>query len=209
MAPLSLLDIVQRAPARPWAEGDNIPWHDPDFSERMLQEHLTQAHDRASRRLNTIELHVQWIHNHLLHAQPSTILDLGCGPGLYSHRLAALGHHCTGIDYSPASIRHAQEQALHAQLRCDFRLADIRAADYPKNCDLVMLIFGEWNIFTPAGAHQILSKAAAALAPGAILLLEPHPFATIQAMGQAGTTWFSSTAGLFGGTPHLVLMENS
>ncbi|MCP4589836.1 MAG: hypothetical protein GY842_03755 [bacterium] len=26
----------------PWSEGDNITWNDPEFSERMLIEHLTQ-----------------------------------------------------------------------------------------------------------------------------------------------------------------------
>jgi len=48
---MSLLDLVRRsAGPAPWAEGDNIPWHDPGFSERMLEIHLSQAHDMASRR---------------------------------------------------------------------------------------------------------------------------------------------------------------
>jgi 2-polyprenyl-3-methyl-5-hydroxy-6-metoxy-1,4-benzoquinol methylase len=77
----------------------------------MLAEHLTQAHDRASRRSTIIDQHTAWIHETLLQWQPATILDLGCGPGLYSNRLAALGHTCVGIDYSPASIAYAQKQA--------------------------------------------------------------------------------------------------
>lgn len=33
----TILDIVEREPEpMPWAEGDNIPWDDPEFSERML-----------------------------------------------------------------------------------------------------------------------------------------------------------------------------
>lgn len=35
------------------------------------------------------------------------MLDLGCGPGLYSHRLATLGHRVHGIDFGPASIAYA------------------------------------------------------------------------------------------------------
>lgn len=31
---------------------------------------------------------------------PTRILDLGCGPGLYTSRLARLGHCCVGIDFS-------------------------------------------------------------------------------------------------------------
>ena len=59
------------------------PWNDPDFSQRMLKEHLSQRHDAASRRTPTIKKHVNWIHNVVLDGKPSHVLDLGCGPGLY------------------------------------------------------------------------------------------------------------------------------
>ena len=77
---MELLDLVHRtaAPA-PWSEGDNIPWNDPAFSQRMLQEHLSQAHDAASRRTEKIEKHVAWIHHTLLAGRPARILDLGRG----------------------------------------------------------------------------------------------------------------------------------
>ena len=38
--------------------GRRLPWDDPEFSERMLREHLSQDHDMASRRQNLIDLHV-------------------------------------------------------------------------------------------------------------------------------------------------------
>ena len=34
------LIVGRRVPPKPWVEGDNIPWQDPAFSERMLVEHL-------------------------------------------------------------------------------------------------------------------------------------------------------------------------
>jgi 2-polyprenyl-3-methyl-5-hydroxy-6-metoxy-1,4-benzoquinol methylase len=99
---VNLLDIVARNPApEPWAEGEGIPWSDPDFSRRMLKGHLTEAHDRASPRSERIGRHV-WIHEVILSSQPSRVLDIACGPGLYSSRLARLGHECTGIDFGPA-----------------------------------------------------------------------------------------------------------
>ena len=58
----------------------------------MLQEHLSQEHDAASRRAPIIDRHVHWIHAALLSSHPTAILDLACGPGLYSSRLARLGH---------------------------------------------------------------------------------------------------------------------
>jgi hypothetical protein len=105
---VNLIEIVDRDPAPvPWAEGDNIPWNDPAFSARMLQEHLSQEHDAASRRWGKIDAQVAWIHEHLLGGKPTRILDLGCGPGLYASRLARLGHSCVGIDWGPADKAHA------------------------------------------------------------------------------------------------------
>ena len=50
---MTLADIVSRkTPPIAWAEGENIPWDDPAFSERMLAEHLSQKHNLASRRLH-------------------------------------------------------------------------------------------------------------------------------------------------------------
>lgn len=72
-----------------------------------------------------------------------------CGPGLYSTRLARLGHTCVGIDFSPASIRYARETAEREELACTFRHEDIRSADYGSGYNLAMLIFGEINVFCP------------------------------------------------------------
>ncbi|MGB0387558.1 MAG: class I SAM-dependent methyltransferase [Ardenticatenaceae bacterium] len=205
---MNLLDIIHRSPIpEPWAEGEKIPWHVPDFSERMLKEHLTQAHGAASRRSEMIDRHVAWIDRHLLSAQPAKILDLACGPGLYASRLARLGHTCLGIDYAPAAIAYAREQAARAHLDCTYIQEDIRVAEYGSDLALVMLIFGEFNVFKPHDAKQILLKAHRALKPDGILLLEPHTFSAVQALGK-GVSWLTTRSGLFSTQPHLRLKEN-
>ena len=206
---MQLLDIVERTPAPvPWAEGDNIPWHEPEFSARMLHEHLTQEHDAASRRFETIDRHVDWIHHQILAGQPTRILDLGCGPGLYAHRLTKLGHECVGIDYSPASIAYAQDRAAEEGLAIRYVHHDIRTADYGRGFGLVMLIYGEFNIFGPTDANRILRKAHQALRDDGGLLLEPHTAAIVRDMGQAAPNWYTARQGLFSDRPHLCLQEN-
>ena len=161
---MNLLELVQRSAVPiPWAEGDNIPWNEPGFSRRMLVEHLTQAHDAASRRFEIIDRQVNWIHSTLLECQPTNILDLGCGPGLYSSRLAFLGHTCHGIDYSPASIEYALESAQRDHLPCTYVCQDMRKADFPHGNGLVMLIYGEFNVFRIEDAKLILMKTWQAL----------------------------------------------
>ncbi len=206
---MNLSDIVSRqVPPVPWSEADSIPWHDPDFSRRMLREHLSQHHDAASRRFETIDRHVEWIHRHVLGGKPCRILDLGCGPGLYLQRLAVLGHACTGIDYSPASIAYAAGEASKHGLAILYRQEDMRTAEFGSDFDLVMLIFGELNLFRPSDAECILGKAARSLKDKGIVLLEVHPFEAIRRRGQHRPSWYTSQAGLFSDSPHLCLQES-
>lgn len=209
MNPKTLSEIIARNPApTPWSEGDNIPWNEPGFSERMLKEHLTQDHDAASRRTEKIDAHVNWIHLEALGGQPGKLLDLGCGPGLYASRMQQLGHQVTGIDYSPASIAYAREQAANQGQEITYIHEDIRKANYGNNFPNAMLIFGETNVFRPTDIRKILGKIYAALNPGGKLILEPHPFEVIKEIGNKPRSWFSSEGGLFSPAPHLVLTEN-
>jgi len=206
---VTIEEIVRRkARPEPWSEGEKIPWNEPEFSERMLREHLSQKHDLASRRLNIIDAHVDWIHSRMLARERATVLDLGCGPGLYTSRLAKLGHACTGIDFSPASIRYAKEQATEEELNCTYVRADVREADFGSGFDLVMFLFGELNVFRPEDARAILEKAWAAIAPGGALLLEPHRFGTVEKIGTQAPFWQSAEAGFFSDEPHLWLRES-
>lgn len=206
---MKLLDIVHRESSpQPWAEGDKIPWNDPAFSRRMLNEHLSQNHDAASRRFGIIDGHIRWIHDEVLDGEPTHILDLGCGPGFYLNRLAERGHRCVGIDFSPASIAYAKHQAEKASLECKYIQQDIRTADYGRGYGLVMLIYGEVNVFRPQEAKSILAKACQALESNGYLVLEPHTFEAVLKIGKQPSSWYAARQGLFSDNPHFCLQEN-
>lgn len=202
---MNLQDIHQRnMDLEPWAEGERIPWDDAAFSERILKEHLTQDNDAASRPNTKIKKHVDWIHRHLLDGKISRVLDLGCGPGLYTARLAKLGHTCTGIDFAPAPIAYAIKNAPPG---CQYLLSDIRSADYGSDYDLVIFIFGALNLVQPADARLILEKACQALKPGGLLLLEASSLDAVDQIGNQPAMWYSAESGIFSDKPHLCLME--
>jgi SAM-dependent methyltransferase len=206
---MKIIDLINRSTSPlPWHEGENIPWDELGFSERMLREHLCQDHDAASRRFEKIEEHIDWIHRHVLSERPTRILDLCCGPGFYTSRLARLGHECVGIDYAPASIRYAMQQAEKESLPCQYMLEDIRTAAYGANFGLIMLIFGEFNVFRPKAARQILKKMLAAMDRNSLLMLEVHTLKAIRNKGREGATWCSIEKGLFSDRPHLLLQES-
>jgi len=205
---MNLLDLINRTGVpEPWSEGEKIPWDEPGFSGRMLKKHLSQDHDAASRRFEHIDAHVDWIHRELLGERLMRVLDLGCGPGLYASRLARLGHTCTGIDFSPASIAYARDEAQRDGLACTYVQGDIRTTDYGTGFDMVMFIFGELNAFRPEGAETILRKACGALADGGMLLLEVSRFEALEKWGKSGPSWYTSPTGLFSERPHLYLEE--
>jgi SAM-dependent methyltransferase len=206
----SLLEIVENRGSwpLPWEEGDNIPWHESGFSQRMLAEHLTQEHDAASRRTELIDRHVAWLYTQVLNRRSTRVLDLGCGPGLYSSRLADLGHSCVGIDYSPASIAYARQQAQESHLDCNYILGDLRHTDFGENYGLVMLIYGELNVFRPGDISLILTKMNRALNQDGILVLEPHTYEAVKQMGHAKASWSASRSGLFSDRPHILLDED-
>ena len=189
-------------------KGSKIPWNDPDFSRRMLENHLSQEHDWASRRASLIVRHTDWLAGQLRQT-PSRVLDLGGGPGFYTHALAKQGHHCVGVDFSPASIAYARQQAADSGLEIDYVLGDIRSYANDRAFDCILMTFGEFNVFTRQDAHDVVKNCTAMLADNGFLLLEAHTYEAVRASGEAAPSWQRQTSGLFSDNPHLCLQENS
>ncbi|MBN2303068.1 MAG: methyltransferase domain-containing protein [Anaerolineae bacterium] len=184
-------------------EWQKIPWHDPDFSRRMLREHLSQDHDAASRRASIIDQHVAWIHRAVLGEKPSTVLDLGCGPGFYADRLGKLGHTVAGIDIGPASIEYARAHATGT-----FILDSVLTHDLGSDYDLAMMVYGEFNAFSPDDAAALIDRVYAALRPGGHLLLEVHTHDFIVRLGDEPASWHTAQSGVYADQPYLCLSES-
>lgn len=203
-------DIVKVTPAADslWGSAHKIPWNDPSFSARILNEHLSQDHHLASRKAEIIDGQTCWIGDRYLQSGPVAMLDLGCGPGLYAEKLAGESHCYHGIDFSPASIGYARERHS-ANNRCEFVLGDVTQADYGGPYELVMMLYGELNVFSPADCRNILSKAYEAVAPGGTMLVEFQNPAAVQGVGELPASWTrASEGGLFSDKPYVCLTEN-
>ncbi|MEL4381531.1 class I SAM-dependent methyltransferase [Shewanella algae] len=199
--------ISQHLPIRLSPNESKIPWNDADFSQRMLENHRSQEHDWASRKLAVIERQVDWLCSQL--APGAKVLDLGCGPGFYTQLLAKRGFCCTGVDFSPASIAYAQQQAQAAGLDIDYQLLDVRSYRPTKKFDFIMMTFGELNVFSAADAKSLLEDCANWLTPNGKLLVEVHSFDEVKRQGQAEPSWQRHSQGLFLDAPHLLLTEHA
>lgn len=198
-------DSTQPTASDVWSGAYKIPWNDPDFSRRMLREHLTQDHDLASRRTESIAMQTAWMQKTFLGGSSAHILDLGCGPGLYARHWLPYGHRYHGIDFGPASIAYAQQTITENE--ATFALGDILTTPYGGPYDVATLLYGELNVFSPESCRAILQKTHAALKKGGRIILEVHTEVAVRRAGSA-SSWYKTAQGLFSERPHICLMES-
>lgn len=191
-----------------WQNGGNLPWNDPDFSARMLREHLDESHGAATRQAAERAVQLDWLWERLALSLGGRVIDLTCGPGLYATALARRGARVTGVDFSPASIAYARQLALDEGVGdlCTFVEADVRAWEpEPGAFDAAIFLYGQLAVFPRNEAVTLLRKAAAALRPGGRLCVELLNPARVDK--QDSSWWFTDDTGLWGGRPFLHLGE--
>jgi SAM-dependent methyltransferase len=113
------------------------------------------------------------------------VLEVGCGPGHLSARLAHHGFDVTGLDLDPAMIAHAQANTDRAANRGgrqpSFLVGDVAALAFPdRSFDLVVSTLSMHHWADPAAA---LAEIGRVLRPGARALIwdfrpgvRPHLF---------------------------------
>ncbi len=113
------------------------------------------------------------IKNHISLNEEARVLDLGCGKGAVSIRLAKeLGCCCKGIDLLPDFVQYAREKATEYDVDglCDFAVGDIaEAVQAERGYDLV--IYGAvGNIL--GSQYETLKALADTIRPGGYILLD-------------------------------------
>lgn len=110
---------------------------------------------------------------------PGRALDLGCGEGADAVWLATRGWQVTAVDLSGVALARAAEHAAEAGVTVDWQKHDLEQSFPDGEWDLVSAQF--LHFWAEFDREKILRRAAAAVAPGGVLLIEGHmdhgPFA--------------------------------
>ena len=149
-------------------------WTDPHVSAQMLRCHLDPTVDLASRRPAAIEAAIAWTTERFSLGPGASMLDLGCGPGLYTSRWAASGADVTGVDFSARSIDYARAVADRDGLPIHYVEADYLAWQPGRTFDLVTMIWCDFSALAPSQCARLLGSVRAWLAPDGAFLFDVH-----------------------------------
>jgi cyclopropane fatty-acyl-phospholipid synthase-like methyltransferase len=149
-------------------------WTDEYTRERMLEFHLDQTIDAASRSMEFIDKSARWIIEHFKLATGSAVIDFGCGPGLYALRLAKSGASVTGIDFSENSLAYARGKAAESGVSIDYIHANYLEYQTDRTFDLITMIMCDYTALGPSQRRTLLEKFRRLLNPGGAVLLDVY-----------------------------------
>jgi len=168
-----LNDINSRPAPFQFYTADDL-WAHEHTSKQMLEYHLNESIDVSSRNKEFIEHSVDWIVSHFEVDDKTEIADFGCGPGLYTTRLAEQGARVTGIDFSVNSLRHANKVAEEKGLKIDYVNANYLDYGTEDRFDLITMIMCDFCALSPGQRKIMLSKFFSHLKPGGAVLLDVY-----------------------------------
>lgn len=192
-----LLSLVKK-PAL-WQRSYEPFWDDEHISKQMLDAHLNPDWEAASRKHSDIDRSVTWLKSII--PAGSKILDLGCGPGLYTKRLSDAGYDVTGMDYSKRSLAYAKEH----DTRTKYIYQNYLEMDYFEAFDAITLIYCDYAALIPDERKTLLSKMYGALKPDGFLIFDVFTERTTNGK-RDHTSWsYHENGGFWSSKPHLCL----
>jgi len=149
-------------------------WTDEHTAKQMLKYHLNETIDLSSRSPAFIDRSVEWIVGRFGVGKKTEIADFGCGPGLYTIRLAERNAIVTGIDFSQNSLEYAKQTADQKNLKIDYVHANYLEFETTNKFDLITMIMCDFCALSPAQRKKMLLKFNSLLKPGGVVLLDVH-----------------------------------
>ena len=191
---------LDKCPA-PYAPGEEL-WNDPHISKMMLETHLSPDTDAASYRPERIDAICENLVRAMRLNAGDSVVDLGCGPGLYCSRLSQRGFRLTGIDRSENSIRYARSRDADTRYILGSYLDSFGTGQF----DAAMMVSQDYGVLSPENRAILLGNIRNALKPGGYFAFDVCSMAAFQRRQDAATQkWYASDTGFWRPDQHFVL----
>lgn len=106
----------------------------------------------------------------------SEVLEIGCGVGRWTRRLAVAGNRVTGIDLSPTMVEETARRLADAGVSAELHAADISTFRTRRRYDAALSVTVVQHIMDDDAFQQAFDNIGAALRPGGrFVLLEAAP----------------------------------
>lgn len=181
-------------------------WRDPHIAGEMMKAHLSLDTDAASYKPDRIRAICDSLPARMGLTSGARVVDLGCGPGFYCHRLAEQGISITGIDWSENSIRYAE--TLCAGQEVTFRRGSYLEPFALEEFNGALLISQDYGVLSPGLRQTLLHNIHAALRPRGMFALDVPSKAAFEALRQtAAPTWEAVDKGFWRPHPYIMLSK--
>ena len=145
-------------------------WSEPHIRKQLLAAHLNTETDAASRKLDTVTATIDWILQP--HETSGKLIDLGCGPGLYTCEFAAHGWDVLGIDINKEAIDYANCESKARQLSAHHLEGSYLDTMDAGQFDLATCIYCDFGALTADDQRTFLQNVRQHLKPGGELVLD-------------------------------------
>ncbi len=193
-------NIMDKRPAL-FEKTDNNIWTDPYVQLQMLKVHLNPDSDGASRRQDSVRKTVDFILEHIRPA--GRLLDLGCGPGLYTSAFKDRGYDVTGIDFNKASVEYAAERREDIKYIFGDYIQDYPQGEY----DALLMIYCDMGTHSDKDRDKLLRNIYSSLSNDGIFIFDIFTEGIVRDKQETKNWEYARSGGFWDETEYLLLSQ--
>ena len=166
-------------------------WTDEHTSKKMLEFHLNESINLSSRTKDFIDQSVSWIVSHFDVGSNTSIIDFGCGPGLYTSLFAENKAKVAGVDFSKRSIEYARKSADQKGLDISYYQDDYLEFETDERFDIITMIFCDYCVLSPGQRKKLLARMNKFLQPEGKVLIDVFSVSLFDSKSEVATYEFN------------------
>lgn len=179
-------------------------WNDPYISQQMLKYHLDPETDLASRSAKFIEDSAAFIKKRFNLGEDSAVIDFGCGPGMYTTRLASMGCKVRGLDFSRNSIEYARAEAVRLGLDIEYLQQNYLEYDPDQIFDLATIIYYDYCVLNDAQRQTLLGNMKSSIKDDGYIFMDVCTESMYRQVQEGSSLESFEQPGFWSGQPHYV-----